>query len=203
MPGLGDGANIFAQQNLIDALQKCNDSLNIVALDSHLGYFSNRTIITRLNTEVIAPAKAQGIDNIWVIGVSLGGLGSLLYSVNHPDDLTGLILLSPYLGEKEDLESLLKSSDLYNWQPKQTNDFQTLWFSLIELSRSEKLSNIYMGTGNQDRYIAQQDQFSKLLNESNTIKIEGKHQWSTWNQLWNPLLHKTSLCRLEQQTINL
>ena len=61
------------------------------------------TFLERLATDVIAPAKARGYDEIWMMGPSMGGFGSLFYARAHTTDITGVLSIAPFLGD-EDLD---------------------------------------------------------------------------------------------------
>ena len=53
-------------------------------------------MVDRLKEDVINPAKEKGYTKIWLVGISLGGLGSLLYAMEHPSDIEGMLVLAPY-----------------------------------------------------------------------------------------------------------
>ena len=47
---------------------------------------------------MLEPARQQGLRAIWIAGVSMGGLGTLIVASAKPGAAERLILLSPYLG---------------------------------------------------------------------------------------------------------
>jgi len=51
----------------------------MVAADLHLAYLQGGTMIKRLYEDIISPAQKQGYKKIWLVGISPGGLNSLLY----------------------------------------------------------------------------------------------------------------------------
>ncbi|MGE5173202.1 MAG: hypothetical protein ACM3MD_05175 [Betaproteobacteria bacterium] len=51
----------------------------MIVVNAHMGYYLNGTVFTRLKEDVIEPAKARGYDQIWLVGNSLGGYGSISY----------------------------------------------------------------------------------------------------------------------------
>ena len=69
-------------------------------------------IVERIREDIIIPAKARGYRNIWMLGISMGGMGAIWYDRTHPGDVNGLILLSPYLGEKTIVETIEKAGGL-------------------------------------------------------------------------------------------
>ena len=65
----------------------------MVVADAHVGYFRNRSFEDRLRADVMVPARARGYESIWLAGISLGGLGALLYADEHPEEVAGLLLI--------------------------------------------------------------------------------------------------------------
>ena len=55
---------------------------------------------------MIDPARREGKDNIWLVGFSMGGLGSLLYLREHPEYIEGVCLIAPFLGDEEIIEEI-------------------------------------------------------------------------------------------------
>jgi pimeloyl-ACP methyl ester carboxylesterase len=47
----------------------------------------------------VLPARSAGYREIWIAGISMGGLGALSYAVKYPGHLDRVLLLAPYLGE--------------------------------------------------------------------------------------------------------
>jgi pimeloyl-ACP methyl ester carboxylesterase len=99
LPGRFDRPASFARAGFGEAVRARGLALDVVAVDAHLGYYRERTVLDRLRADVVAPARAAGYQSVWIGGVSLGGLGSLLYLRDHPQDLAGVVALAPYLGE--------------------------------------------------------------------------------------------------------
>lgn len=51
----------------------------LVAPDLHMTYYRDRSAVIRLHEDVIAPARKQGVKRIHLVGISLGGMGAVLY----------------------------------------------------------------------------------------------------------------------------
>src|SRR5512140_2828439 len=47
-----------------DAVVERGLPIDIVAVDAHLGYYRNHTVVDRLRADVMEPAKASGYDSI-------------------------------------------------------------------------------------------------------------------------------------------
>ena len=65
-----------------------------------------RTLPLRLHLDVVLPASARGRQKIWLVGTSLGAMGSLAYVKRYPETVAGVVLLGPYLGEEPILDEI-------------------------------------------------------------------------------------------------
>src|SRR5947199_5637532 len=110
----------------------------MVAVDAHLNYYLKGMIVDRLREDVIAPAR-QHYDRIWLVGISIGGTGALLYASQHPEDLAGVVLFAPYLGEDKVIDEVAAQANLASWQPPKAmaeDDFQRrIWRGLQVYTR--------------------------------------------------------------------
>src|SRR6185369_8698848 len=75
LPGRFDKPESFRRAGFAEAVARRGLKLDLVAVDSHLGYFRDRSIVERLRLDVIEPAHAAGYRSVWIVGTSLGGLG--------------------------------------------------------------------------------------------------------------------------------
>ena len=98
----GDHAERFREQGFVEDLQNSNLSIDIRATDATMGYYVKGTLLDRLETDVITLAKARGYEEIWLVGSSMGGLGTLLYSRMRSAEVTGVLAMAPFLGDTVD-----------------------------------------------------------------------------------------------------
>lgn len=183
LPGVRDNKEDFLKKGLFARLQQSGISADMVAADLRLAYLEKGTAVTRLHEDIIVPAQKQGYKNIWLVGISLGSLNALLYLKNRPDDICGLVLLSPYLGEKTISNEIIQARGVENWRPLnagELNDEEMLWLWL----KKAGLSNVYLGTGSGDRFFPLQQQLARLLPDGNIHIIDGGHRWPVWQNLW-------------------
>ena len=68
-------ASDFDRRGFITLAQRRIPGLDCVAVDATLGYYVNGSLADRLQREIIDPARALGYREIWLVGVSMGGLG--------------------------------------------------------------------------------------------------------------------------------
>ncbi len=206
--GNGDRNSVFDKEGFIGAVRARGFPVDIISVDSHVGYYMNRTILTRLKEDVIGPARASGYDHIWLIGNSLGGFGSLSYVREYPNDISGIVLLGPYVGDRPIIKEIRSAGGLLRWEPgnvllkTREDDERQMWIWLKEHAQKGQLRaddkdcpkkqgcvpKIYLGYGTNDRLTYAQDLLASLLPPEQVIAIDGGHDWSTWKKLWDRFL---------------
>jgi hypothetical protein len=208
--GNGDRNSVFDEKGFIENVRARGHSLDMISVDAHIGYYANGTILTRLKEDVIDPARARGYERIWLIGNSLGGFGSLAYAQKYPREITGIVLLGPYLGERPIISEIRHAGGLLRWEPgdvllKTKEDSEKhIWIWLKEHSQQsalrpsydghlkmrEDVPKIYLGYGRKDRFSYAQDLLASLLPPEQVIALNGGHDWSTWKKLWDQFLDR-------------
>jgi pimeloyl-ACP methyl ester carboxylesterase len=169
---------------------------DMVAPNAHLAYYYARNLDKRLKEDVIDPARAAGYTNIWLVGVSMGGLGSVLYLLNYPEDsgITGIVLMAPFLGEREILHEIIQAGGVRKWEPGDYDDGdwqRLLWHWLKRYGQQQNgLPPIYLGYGDDDGYAIGQGLLATILPPDHVIVIEGTHSVATVKQLWALMLDK-------------
>src|ERR671930_1091173 len=74
LPGIGDFAEDFERHGFIAALAASGLAADALAVDAHYGYYGRRTVLERLAEDVVLPAREQGYREVWLVGISMGGL---------------------------------------------------------------------------------------------------------------------------------
>ena len=64
LPGNGDSPETFEKKGLFELLREKGIAADMVAVDAHLGYYLNNSIVVRLKEDVIEPARARGTREI-------------------------------------------------------------------------------------------------------------------------------------------
>jgi pimeloyl-ACP methyl ester carboxylesterase len=193
LPGRFDKPGDFARSGFGELAAQYGVGARIVSADAHMGYYLERTVVDRLREDVIAPAKAQGVERIWLAGVSMGGTGSILYSIEHPEDVSGITLIAPYLGEKEMRKEIEVAGGLRTWTPPQRldpADFQHRMWSWLKRyeNGSEGKMPVYLGWGTRDRFAAIDGLLGAVLPPDRVFTTPGGHAWKPWRALWEKFL---------------
>src|SRR3546814_11854205 len=90
---------------------------DVLLTSATFAYYKERNIVERLQQDIIAPARAQGYQHIWLAGASSGGMGVLFYEHAHPGELDGLVPLAPWLGDRDMLADIAKAGGGPGWAP--------------------------------------------------------------------------------------
>lgn len=189
LPGLGDLAGAFEKRGLVDYMRKPDFAngfaFDLVAVNAHFKYYSGQTLIERLKSDIVDPAKIGGYKHIHFIGISLGGFGSLLYLRDYPDDISTITILAPYLGEKEYYQHLFDE----RLRTPENLDKKNIW-PWLETMPEETRRKIFLGYGDEDKFAPANSALAALLPPEHTLVVAGRHRWTTWQQIWPGLLVK-------------
>lgn len=194
MRGLGGNNRSFADAGMVDEVKNRGIPFDIVAPNAHFAYYAKRTLIDRLHEDVILPATRQGYTNIWLVGVSMGGLGSLLYLKERPEHIDGIFLIAPFLGYDDILDEIIAAGGVQQWQPGVYDpDDQwerMLWHWIKDRVDGEKTIPILHSYGRSDKYVKGQDLFATVISENRVIRSEGGHDVKTIALLWKLFLER-------------
>lgn len=186
LPGIKDSAEQFLVEGFVGA-DGTADSFDVVVVGPELGDYLSGTFPERLHTEVIAPARARGYDDIWLLGVSIGGYGSLLYAGEFPADIRGVVLLAPYLGGKRVPRAIEAAGGLEAWDAAtRPSPFVDGWAALQTLLQYPD-AKVVLGFGGDDRLAATYTPLLETLPRSQVYTVAGGHDWATWGPLWQEI----------------
>lgn len=199
LPGRWDEPERFRRAGFAAAVAQRGLQLDLVAVDAHLGYYRDRSVVERLRADVVAPARAAGYREIWLVGISLGGLGGLTYLREHPEDLAGVLALAPYLGEAELVREIEAAGGAASWRPQRSGDGASpgreLWSWLAPWAAESGGPPLHLAWGEQDELARASRLLAALLPGERLYAQAGGHDWKTWQRLWEQFLDRTVLCR--------
>lgn len=186
LPGRGDRADAFISQGFQE--QGSSLGFDTVAVDAHFGYYMKRSLLPRLHEDIVLPARAAGYKNIWLLGISMGGFGSLLYAAEHPDEVDGVILLAPYLGDRKLAEEVDAAGGLASWsgEGSRFKDYEIgVWTWLQGATNGQQQTPVILGYGESDGSAKTHAVLGDALAPSRVYTLEGGHKWTTWRPLWD------------------
>lgn len=194
LPGNGDAADAFKRNGLISLLRDRNISADVLGVNADLGYYRNGSIMDRLKQDVIDPAINRGYDRIWLVGNSLGAYGSILYAARYPADISGVVLLGAYAGERGIIREIEHAGGLRTWEPGaiEKKDWDRQFWSWLKQYEGHALEYppVYLGYGRWDRFTYGQDLLATVLPADRVVVVSGGHDWSTWKLAWGLLLER-------------
>lgn len=196
LPGASSLPEEFLREGFVRTLRERRLAVDVVLVDAHPGYYKDRTILERLQADVVAPARAKGYRKIWLVGVSLGGFGALIQALAQPTDADGLMLLAPYLGERRVTEAVQSDGGLKAWRgtaPDSAPDDMNLrlWRWLQVYGTDPALRPpLYLGYALGDRLAPPIELLAASLPSERVFTTPGGHDWPEWRLLWNRMLEQ-------------
>ncbi len=203
LPGMGDEAKDFDREGFVAEVKKSDLSVDMVAANATFGYYVRGIFPERLATDVIGPARDRGYEQLWLIGVSMGGMGTVYYARSHAADVTGVLALAPYLGKREVIDEIHDQGGLASWQgpPKvdvmnEDNYQREIWRWLQAVTRGQEPGpKLYLGYGRADKLARQDGLLAAALPEGHTYLVDGAHNWTTWKELLGQFLQSSDFAR--------
>jgi len=188
LPGAYHAARDFVTAGFAEAVRMRRIALDLNFVDMELAHVGDRSALQRLRSDIVLPARAAGVS-IWLGGISLGGLFALDYAASHPDELDGLCLLAPYLGNRMLTAEIAQAAGVAAWQPgelAETDEERRIWRYIK--SRPADSPPLFLGFGREDRFAAAHELLAVTLPADSVNVIGGGHEWSTWIRLWENFL---------------
>lgn len=196
LPGAGDTAEAFEQEGFVDIMRQSGLSLDVVAANATLGYYLKGTMRERLPVDVVLPAqKAGGYQQTWVMGMSMGGFGSLFYAQHHVGEIDGVFAMAPYLGRESLAKEIRAQGGLAQWQApakEQTTEdnYQVqLWRWLQAVSTGKEPGpQLFVGWGTEDSLGAADEVLGNALPKGHVFTTAGGHDWPPWRVILKAFL---------------
>ncbi len=147
-----------------------------------------------LQEAVIAPARAAGYRRVWLLGISLGGMGALSYAATRAADIEGLILLAPFIGTHGTMAELIRAGGFAGWRPETstaTPAEQKILSWLQTRLGGAPGPQIWLGHATKDRFAAGHRLLAAALPQRQTVLVEGGHDWPAWRAAFQALMART------------
>ncbi len=192
LPTVAGNGKLYEQQGLIGIIRKHGAVVDIMAIDVQPTLYLNKRIVKKMKTRVIDPAKARGYEHIYLLGTSLGGHAALLYTMEHPQDIEGLFLFSPYISDPFVTKIISEAGGLQKLDvcPQFAWEYSCKLWKLIRayVSTPERRASVFLGYGTEDRFVESCEVLAEVLPPENVFTVSGGHSWKTWQKLWEKML---------------
>lgn len=179
----------FAHEGFVRAARERALPVDLVFVELKLQHLTDRTILRRLRHEIVLPARALGCRSVWLGGISLGGFVALAYAERYPQEIDGLCLFAPYLGNHIVVGEIERANGVAGWTPGELaddDDERRIW-SFIKQQRSRP-SQLHLGFGSDDRFAQSHRLMAAALAPQNVDVVPGGHEWPAWRRLWENFL---------------
>lgn len=201
LPGFGDTDADFREHGFEAAIDTRNLPVDTVAVSATFGYYARRTLLERMRIDVLEPARAAGYEQIWLLGISMGGMGTLLVASDehaHQREVAGIVLLAPYLGDAQVQKEVASAGGLARWQPPAPTPDEDYAFGVwrwlkVATDKPESAPAIYLGAGDADDRGLGYRALAAALPPGHLFSAKGPHDWGPWNVMWNAFLDTSDL----------
>lgn len=204
LPGAMEVPLDIVQQGFVAQVRERQIDADVVVVDSHIGYFRRMAIIERLREDVVLPARAQGYRQVWLAGISLGGFGSLLFAMEHPEHVDGVVAIAPYVAPTATLEQVNEAGGLRRWRAPGSGAGgdvgRRLLIWLQAYAQDPDRPVLYMGYGERDRLQPGPPLMAGILPEPQLLSAPGGHDWPPWRQIWGDALDRALVPSAAQAT---
>lgn len=191
LPGMGDEPEAYAEHGFLEDMQRRGLEVDVVSVDAHLGYYTRRELLPRLREDVFDAAQSKGYRSIWVVGISMGGLGALLTAQEFGDQIDGIVLLSPFLGRRPAIRRIEAAGGARQWQPpaEPSSDYTVELWRWLKAYATEPATRpaMFVAYGTREG-TRSYPLLAELLPAERVVTVTGGHEWDTWKDGWARLL---------------
>ncbi|MEC9048509.1 MAG: alpha/beta fold hydrolase [Planctomycetota bacterium] len=199
LPGIESVAADFELHGFPQRIQAALPGADVLAVDAHFAYYWQDSLVTRLHEDVLRP-RLERYEQVWLLGVSLGGLGATAYASAYPDVVDRILLLAPYLGRPHAYEPVLAEGGVLRWSPPDTQGlnperaaYVDCWRFHRERCRApDQPPLVYIGYGRSDRFRVANGTLASAMPPERCVIQEGGHNWETWTPLLDALLERAA-----------
>ncbi|MCB9593835.1 MAG: alpha/beta fold hydrolase [Sandaracinaceae bacterium] len=196
MPGMLNLPDDFFEHGFVEDAIASSRRCDIVAPDAHFGYYTDGSLRRQIAADILTVADERGYEDIWLVGVSMGGMGALLVAQDQPELVDGVVLFAPFLGDDALIRSIDAAGGLAEWDapedanPNDADEYDdALWVWLQGYAtHADRMPPLYIGVGRDDSLRPGIDLLAAHLPESHHGQAEGGHKWDTWRVMWRRLL---------------
>ncbi len=186
LPGAYSRPREFVDEGFVEALRRRGLTADVLVVDAHLRYYEEKTAVERLREDVVRPARARGVKQVWLVGISLGGMGALGYAARYGDEIAGVLALAPYLGRRSVQQEIAAAGGPKAWRtgtsaPEGDDLEREIWRWAAGAPATPPL---WLGWGREDRFAEANRLFATLLPAGHHFDVAGDHDWPPWRALW-------------------
>lgn len=189
LPGIDQEVGVFQKHGIVEKLRRAHVAADVVAVGAGFNYYLERVLTKRLMADIIIPAHEKGYRKIYMVGISMGALGALLYARKHSETIDGVFAIAPFLGDPQVIAEITDSGGLHCWQPQSVPDYEkdfqpSLWLWLKEYGRSSgEQPPLFLGFGESDDFAPACRLLASVLPKDRVFVTPGSHDWRCWDSI--------------------
>jgi pimeloyl-ACP methyl ester carboxylesterase len=191
LPGAAAGAQDLVEQGFVRAVRQRGLAADIAVADTRFDQYLEAEVVAALDRDAV-PARGNRPARLWMMGISLGGMGALAYARAHPGAVEGIVLLAPFLGTRGLIAEVTRAGGLARWQAGAAvgTDPERGFLAWLQGYRAgdPAFPAVHVGYGTEDRYAPASVMLAALLPARHVVSLPGGHDWTTWLALWARLL---------------
>ena len=194
LPGAGFAPDDYQTHGFLDAVDRPGWSVRPVVAPVPEQRALEPGLATWLHETCIAPAMREPFDQLWLLGISLGGMGALRSLRANLAPISGLILISPFLGTRGTIAEVTRAGGLERWTPGPAGP-DDIEIGLLTWLKTRPLAapaapTIHLACGTADRFAAASRLLADQIPPAHVHFAEGGHDWPCWTRLWHDLLDR-------------
>jgi pimeloyl-ACP methyl ester carboxylesterase len=197
LPGLGDDMESFVRAGFIDLLRRSGRPMDAVVADAHYGYYVDGSFLDRIYQDIVLPYENAGYSRFFLVGVSLGGFGSIQLKQSLGNRIAGVVLFAPFLGADDLIDDIEGAGSVHDWRKQLSYEperEEQVWLWVDELIRtgSGRIPSTILAFGSKDKFEKAGRLLARWLPDDDVFVNDGGHDWTTWNLLWSEVLESDS-----------
>lgn len=205
LPGILDFPDAFQERGWSGLLAEHGSECDAVAVDLHLRYYlvDGDELPEVIVEDILVPAQARGYESIWLVGISIGGLGAAMIARDHPELVDGLMLFSPFFGNPGLVDEVRRAGGLAAWDPGvlpehlTSDNFPRIAWGWLKryVDEPEGMPPLYLGFAEDDWIAPGNELLAAVLPPERVMSAAGAHGWSTWTPMFRELLDRADITR--------
>ena len=189
LPGAYHHATDFVEAGFARAVATRRLCIDLDFVDLDMQHLQDRDAMAQLRQEILIPARATA--EVWLCGISLGGLLALGHARRFGTELDGVLLLAPYLGNRSTVGAIERAGGVRAWSPgppEDDDEEREVWRYVK--ARVADAPRLYLGYGQEDRFADAHRLLAEVIPSSSVDTMTGGHDWPTWEKLWGNFLNR-------------
>ena len=190
LPGVGDDLEDLRASGIAAAIQRGWPRADVLLVGTTLGYYLHGGMARRLQDEIILPARVRGYRDIWLAGASMGGMGALLHARRYPGEVSGMVLLAPYMGDTRLIKTITADGGVLQWNPgplpakvDKKNYQIELWRVVHNWGlQPDTAQQVWLAAGASDRLLPVARLIAPTLPTGHFLELPGGHSWRVWDK---------------------